>query len=428
MTLFTESNSSHLFALSNTLKSKVSLPDQRFYAKTDNILARGNVKIYLRPKGQLFKRRWKVKHRQLVLTKGGVLLVYCKQDKGFILDLSSVTALSISVTKRKPKKKVKDQVLQELARRFATAFIRFPFGSIQLHLCDEEIRVWRDALFSGYDEVFKKANLELQLANAFTHNSSVEESTNSTESTSELDETSNDEKQANDDSDASKCDKGLEESCLQRSSRMSNRVGLKKGRTIEAVKKDNSTSSLHANKPVTVIENPKRKLAPFLNISGLNCSHKAAAVSAAQQSTRAPAISSPSLKDSSSHSGLFSEKGVHAKTNKDYDTVKSVRSGYFPVRTLTKKFESKIASQRNSSSSSSRRMEEGTINNRINNQKIATNSSRKISTLSLHIPPRSMTAGHVLSMSAGQLSTPSHRYRVVSSTNDSEANTNSSEA
>ena len=29
---------------------KVSLPDQRFYAKTDNILAKGNVKIYLRPK------------------------------------------------------------------------------------------------------------------------------------------------------------------------------------------------------------------------------------------------------------------------------------------------------------------------------------------------------------------------------------------
>ncbi|PAV78903.1 hypothetical protein WR25_01896 [Diploscapter pachys] len=379
MTLFTESNSSHLFALSNTLKSKVSLPDQRFYAKTDNILARGNVKIYLRPKGQLFKRRWKVKRRQLVLTKGGVLLVYCKQDKGFILDLSSVTALSISVTKCKPKKKVKDQVLQKLARRFAIVFIRFPFGSIQLHLYDE-------------------------------------------------DETSNDERQSNDDSDASKCDKGLKESCLQRSSRTSNRVGLKKGRAIETVKKDNSTSSLHANKPVTVIENPKRKLAPSLNISGSNCSHKAAAASAARQSTRAPTVSSPSLKDSSSHSGLFSEKGVCAKINKDYDTIKSVRSGYFPVRTLTKKFESKIASQRNNSNS--RKMEEGTTNNRINNQKIETNSSRKISTLSLYVPPRSMfqTTSRVLSMSAGQLSTPSHRYRVVSSTKDSEANTNSSEA
>ncbi|VDM67773.1 unnamed protein product [Strongylus vulgaris] len=86
---------SEVFYISKSFKKTVSLPAARAWrVKDSDVAARGYVLCLTKQRGLIFDKMTNLKPRLVTLTRNGLLIIYCKEDKGFVVDVKDARAMT----------------------------------------------------------------------------------------------------------------------------------------------------------------------------------------------------------------------------------------------------------------------------------------------------------------------------------------------
>ncbi|KAF8384731.1 hypothetical protein PRIPAC_73873 [Pristionchus pacificus] len=129
------------FPISKSLEKAEKMPNYRQWKVSENDKSvEGSILLYIRAKGWFFDRVCQPGLRYCVLTKRGFLLIYMRNEKGFVLDMRRAVEI----------KTISDNVsvLKSEYRRCRVK-IRYTFGTVNIILTNGKIDLWRDRLLNS---------------------------------------------------------------------------------------------------------------------------------------------------------------------------------------------------------------------------------------------------------------------------------------
>ncbi|EYC04064.1 hypothetical protein Y032_0090g2393 [Ancylostoma ceylanicum] len=89
------SSRSEVFYISRSFKKTVSLPPARAWrVKDSDVAARGYVLCLTKSKGLLFDKMTNLEPRLVTLTRSGLLIIYSKEDKGYVVDVKDAKIMT----------------------------------------------------------------------------------------------------------------------------------------------------------------------------------------------------------------------------------------------------------------------------------------------------------------------------------------------
>ncbi|GMS99899.1 hypothetical protein PENTCL1PPCAC_22074 [Pristionchus entomophagus] len=129
------------FFISKSLDKAEKMPNHRKWKVSEaDKCVEGPILLYIRAKGWFFDRVCQPAIRHCVLTKRGFLLIYMRDEKGFVLDVRSAFEI----------KSVSDNVsVMRTKYRRCRIKIRYTFGTVNIILTNGKIDLWRDHLLNA---------------------------------------------------------------------------------------------------------------------------------------------------------------------------------------------------------------------------------------------------------------------------------------
>lgn len=130
-----------------SFRRAVALPPAGSWrVKDDQVAARGYVLCITKSKGLLFDKMTNLEPRLLTLTRSGLLIIYNKEDKGYIVDVKEAKVMTTKTDFFRTKR---------ATYRRCTLKLKFKRGSVSLILFNEEIPYWRPVIATAHDGVFE---------------------------------------------------------------------------------------------------------------------------------------------------------------------------------------------------------------------------------------------------------------------------------
>ncbi|KHJ91389.1 hypothetical protein OESDEN_08751 [Oesophagostomum dentatum] len=134
---------SEVFYISRSFKKAVSLPPARAWrVKDSDVVARGYVLCVTKSKGLLFDKMSNLEPRLITLTRTGLLIVYNREDKGYVVDVKDARIMTTKTDHFRTRRQSYRRCMLKL---------KFMGGSISMILFNEEIPSWRDAIVTAHD-------------------------------------------------------------------------------------------------------------------------------------------------------------------------------------------------------------------------------------------------------------------------------------
>ncbi|GMR32833.1 hypothetical protein PMAYCL1PPCAC_03028, partial [Pristionchus mayeri] len=129
------------FFISKNLAKAEKMPNYRQWKVSESDRSvEGPILLYIRSKGWFFDRVCQPGIRHCVLTKRGFLLIYMRDEKGFVLDIRRAYQI----------KSISDNVtVNKNHYRRCRIKIRYSFGTVNIILTNGKIDLWRDALLNA---------------------------------------------------------------------------------------------------------------------------------------------------------------------------------------------------------------------------------------------------------------------------------------
>ncbi|KAK6021274.1 hypothetical protein OSTOST_13053 [Ostertagia ostertagi] len=86
---------SEVFYISKSFRKAVTLPPARAWrVKDTDVAARGYVLCITKSKGLLFDKMTNLEPRLITLTRSGLLIIYNKEDKGYVVDVKDAKVMT----------------------------------------------------------------------------------------------------------------------------------------------------------------------------------------------------------------------------------------------------------------------------------------------------------------------------------------------
>nr|CDJ91234.1 Protein R09E10.6 [Haemonchus contortus] len=138
---------SEVFYISKSFKKAVTLPPARAWrVKETDVAARGYVLCITKSKGLFFDKMTNLEPRLLTLTRSGLLIIYNKEDKGYVVDVKDAKVMTTKTDHFRTK--------QQSYRR-CTLKLKFKYGSVSMIMFNEEIPAWRTAIATAHDGLMR---------------------------------------------------------------------------------------------------------------------------------------------------------------------------------------------------------------------------------------------------------------------------------
>ncbi|KAK5971349.1 hypothetical protein GCK32_006867 [Trichostrongylus colubriformis] len=138
---------SEVFYISKSFRKAVTLPPSRAWrVKDTDVAARGYVLCITKSKGLLFDKMTNLEPRLLTLTRSGLLIIYNKEDKGYVVDVKDAKVMTTKTDHFRTKRQ---------SYRRCTLKLKFKYGSVSMIMFNEEIPAWRSAIATAHDGLLR---------------------------------------------------------------------------------------------------------------------------------------------------------------------------------------------------------------------------------------------------------------------------------
>ncbi|KJH47937.1 hypothetical protein DICVIV_05957 [Dictyocaulus viviparus] len=138
---------SEVFYISKSFRKAVILPSARAWrVKDTDVAVRGYILCITKSKGLLFDKMTNLEPRLLTLTRNGLLIIYNKDDKGYVVDVKDAKVMTAKTDHFQTKR--------QSYRRCAIK-LKFKYGSVSMIMFNEEIPIWRTAIATAHDGLLR---------------------------------------------------------------------------------------------------------------------------------------------------------------------------------------------------------------------------------------------------------------------------------
>ncbi|WKY03257.1 hypothetical protein Q1695_004753 [Nippostrongylus brasiliensis] len=138
---------SEVFYISRSFRKAVDLPPAKAWrVKDTDVAARGYVLCITKSKGLIFDKMTNLEPRLLTLTRSGLLIIYSKEAKGYVVDVKDAKVMTTKTDHFRTKRQ---------SYRRCTMKLKFKYGSVSMIMFNEEIPLWRTAVSNAHDGLLR---------------------------------------------------------------------------------------------------------------------------------------------------------------------------------------------------------------------------------------------------------------------------------
>ncbi|VDL75893.1 unnamed protein product [Nippostrongylus brasiliensis] len=119
-------------------------PAKAWRVKDTDVAARGYVLCITKSKGLIFDKMTNLEPRLLTLTRSGLLIIYSKEAKGYVVDVKDAKVMTTKTDHFRTKRQ---------SYRRCTMKLKFKYGSVSMIMFNEEIPLWRTAVSNAHDDL-----------------------------------------------------------------------------------------------------------------------------------------------------------------------------------------------------------------------------------------------------------------------------------